>query len=166
MSNLPWSAQADSRAIAEILRLGEVKLEDMLTTALASDARAINQASILAALAGGLLAAGIAITQVHGYHQEYVVGPIVSAVVTLIGSFVSRQAAAPVDFAARGYSPHNLAPLASDFDRLMMKVAEKMDKRIIENTAHMEKAAKLLTWGFRIAVLGLVLGALTAIIGP
>jgi len=166
MNALTWHPSSDGEAVAEIVRLGEIKLEDMLATALASDSRAINQASIFAALAAGLFAAAIAVAQMTGHAAHLVAAPAIAAVIVLVASFIARQAASPVDFYGRGYTPAKLSPYADNLDQLRRSVAFDLDCRIRDNAAHMAKSAKLLGISFQVAVGGLLFGGALALIGP
>ncbi|MDB5412632.1 MAG: hypothetical protein JWR10_967 [Rubritepida sp.] len=163
---LNWHSQTTDEAVVEIVRLGEAQLEDQLAAAIASDARAINQASIFAAMSGGLGAGAIAVAQMSSPARHIVAGLAIAAALTLIGSFVSRHAAKPIDFYPRGYRPAKLAAFAQDPAQIRKWVAEDINCRLLDNQGSMVRSARLLATGFWMSAIGLFVGLSLALIGP
>lgn len=90
-----------------VLRQGELRLQDQLTRAIASDQRASTLAGIFIAAATVSLVAAVAFATAGTPNPPLAAGGIAAAVMLLVAGAYCARAAMPVKFAAVGAVPQN-----------------------------------------------------------
>jgi hypothetical protein len=134
-------AKIKPAALPEISRQAELKMEQILQTALASDQRASALSATYGAVAAGLIAAAAALDAI-----EHIEGAIVPALgIAAFGFFVATclcaWACKPVLFFVSGNSPVSVLPTGADPDWMLRYYCRELDVRIAHNERKLARTA-------------------------
>lgn len=159
MMSDPWDWEhADPESRAEVVSLAEAYLGDLLTSVLASDARAATVMSAFAAIGAGLAAVAAALAAIKA-ESGLVVGPTASAVCFFAASLLAAHAGRPNLFHARGYEPKNLlAGMSGAKHWRQSQLAQDLQRRINHTLAAMAEASRWMRWAHWLAWSALPIG--------
>jgi hypothetical protein len=161
---MPDFSNIPAAAAKELCRQGELCLQGTIQLAVATDRRATTLAGILGAGSVALVAATVSLSISPEHKIAFIVSAATTALVLYCGALLCAWAARSTDFHVAGYEPRMLAISATEENtELWMQryAAEDVQVRIDHNRRELEKSARYLTWGRRIALCAVPLGALT-----
>ena len=147
-----------AETIGELHRQAEACLDGTVQVAIAADTRATTLAGIFGGGSVALLAG--AATIVAGGNPDKFHALLVSALVAAGAWFVAAMLCAwsgkPRDFFLGGYEPRLFAKSATDVTWMLRYATEDMQVRIDHNRTTLASNARVLRWGFYIAILGVL----------
>ncbi|QCB42340.1 hypothetical protein E5673_08940 [Sphingomonas sp. PAMC26645] len=130
-----WPALSDVNAAREIVRLGEIKMEDLLSMALAADTRANTLAYTFATVSAALLVTALGLGNVATPSHPAVWAAGAAAATFLASAGMAMWASRPTLFYTRGFNPRDLGPRAPTEIELLRWAAEDLADRIDVNIA-------------------------------
>jgi hypothetical protein len=131
--------------------------------AIAADQRATTLTGILGAGSVALVAATVSLIISQNHKIPLILSAAITSFILYCGSLLCAWAARSSDFHVAGYEPRKLVNSGTqDTDIWMQRyAAEDIQIRIDHNRRELEKSARYLTWGRRIALCAVPIGALT-----
>jgi hypothetical protein len=155
----PWEwGDVSLEIVREVVRQSELHMHDLLAAALAADQRATNQAGILGGFGVGLLGAAATLMSSNLAHDA-ALAMVVAGGGLILGAFLSGYAAKPSDYFAIGFEPYRLLPAAKDEKRMLQRIAESVQQRIVSNERVLTKTAKFTQYGYTMAAASIGLAA-------
>jgi hypothetical protein len=161
---LPDFSKIPAAAAKELCRQGELCLQGTVQLAVAADQRATTLTGILGAGSVALVAATVSLSINSDRKIALIASAVITALVLYCGALFCAWAARSADFHVAGYEPRLLATSATeDNTELWMQryAAEDAQARIDHNRRELAKSARYLTWGRRIALCAVPIGAIS-----
>ena len=162
MTTSPY-VDANAEMLAEVIRQAEARLDAQLTAALGADQRAMTFAGLLLAGVGALLGGAFGMSS-----TTHILGPVIAVALIMTVAFaLAVWSAQPTAWEYVGNVPSEwLADIASNkpLHQGRAEMAEYYDQMIATNEAAIGRAARLMKWSIRTAMLGLIIGILGAAI--
>jgi hypothetical protein len=149
-------SRVPDESLAEVLRLGELTLENTIRFGLASDQRAMVQAGIFGATSAASLT-------VWDGENAFAVGILVLTMAAACGFAV--WAARPTYFYGTGYQPRLLARNPLSERQVRQFVAEDVQLRIDDNNALLEQAGHWTVASYTAAAAGAVAAGIAYAVG-
>jgi len=164
---LPDFSNIPATAAKELCRQGELCLQGTIQLALAADQRATTLTGILGAGSVALVAATVSLSISPDRKIALIASAAITALVLYCGALLCAWAARSTDFHVAGYEPRSLAFSATGDDAeiwMQRYSAEDVQARIDHNRRELEKSSRYLTWGRRIALCAVPIGALSFVL--
>lgn len=166
MSSAPpfnWAADTDLSKAQEIVRLGELVMEDVRELATSGDSRAATLAAAMSAVAAGIFVAAVTILGFAKYDTKAVYALFASAAIFVLSSGLAILSAAPADFYVRGFYPKSLAETIGDELQIAKWVAEDIAKKLDANRKVLNKQGRMLIACYFTAAAGVILPLLVSL---
>ena len=158
-----WAQDTDLRKAQEIVRLGELVMEDVRELATSGDSRAATLAAAMSAVAAGVFVAAITILGFAQRDINAVYALFASASFFVVSAGLAVLSAAPVDFYLRGFNPKSLAETLGDELQIAKWVAEDIAKKLDANRHILARQGRLLTACYYVAAAGTIVPLLVAL---
>jgi len=141
MTEFEWPPSVQINEAREIVRLGELQMEDIRELAISGDSRAGTISAALSAVAAGLVAAAVAVLQLKQPNIASIAALLCSATFFATAAGFALGAAFPSDFGIRGFDPAKLIGLDVNEFQIVKWNAEALVETIAHNTEKLRQAS-------------------------